>query len=147
MKRSLVLLVEDLPDDQALWQIALEEAGQPFDLAAVGDGQQALDWLFRPGDQARVEDPRSPSLVLLDLKMPVMDGFEVLRRLRSTPQGRLLPVVVLTSSEMPADIALAYSLGASGFVQKPVGFQNLMRLVRAIQDYWLSFNVLHPSWR
>jgi CheY-like chemotaxis protein len=147
MRRPVVLLVEDNPDDLDLWHLALREAGQPFEVATVTDGQQALDWVFRQGSYLGRDPWVCPALILLDLKLPVLGGLEVLRGLRERAEGRLIPVVVLTTSEMPSDIAQAYELGASAYVQKPIGFRNLVDLVKAVNEFWLSYNVIHPAVR
>lgn len=147
MRRPVVLLVEDNPDDLDLWHLALKEARQPFEVATVTDGQQALDWVFRQGSHLGRDPWIFPALILLDLKLPVMGGLEVLRSLRERAEGRLIPVVVLTTSEMPSDIAQAYALGASAYVQKPIGFQKLVDLVKAVDHFWLSYNVLYPALR
>jgi len=147
MRRPVVLLVEDNPDDLDLWHLALGQAGRPFEMATVADGQQALDWVFRQGSFLGRDPWVFPALILLDLKLPVLGGLEVLQGLRERPEGRFIPVVVLTTSEMPSDIAQAYSLGASAYVQKPIGFGNLVDLVRAVNNFWLSYNVLHPTLR
>jgi two-component system response regulator len=143
----VVLLVEDSPDDLALMRLAIEEARQPFEVIVAADGQQALDWVFSQGSHAGRDEQVYPALILLDLKLPVLNGLEVLRALRADPKGRLIPVVALTTSEMPSDIALACELGANAYLQKPMSFLNLVRLVEAIEEFWLSFNLLHPCVR
>jgi CheY-like chemotaxis protein len=147
MKRPVVLLVEDCPDDLALMGLALKEARSPYEVVVVTDGQQALDWVFRRGSQAQRDEWIYPALILLDLKLPVVSGLEVLRHLRNEPEGRMIPVAVLTTSQMPSDIAMAYELGANAYIQKPMGLQALVSLVEAIQAFWLSFNVPHPALR
>jgi CheY-like chemotaxis protein len=128
-------------------QLALAEAKQPFETVTVPDGQQALEWVFRRGAHGGRDPWVYPALILLDLKLPLMGGLEVLRALRMEPEGRRIPVVVMTTSEMASDISQAYELGASAFVQKPIEFQDLVGLVKAIHGFWLSFNVLHPAMR
>jgi two-component system response regulator len=147
MKRPVVLLVEDSPDDLALMQLAIKEARNPFEVVVATDGKQALDWVFARGAQAGRDDQVFPALILLDWKLPLLSGQEVLQALRSDPLGRMIPVVVLTTSEMPSDIARASELCANAYVQKPMAFSDLVRLVEAIQGFWLSFNVLHPDVR
>jgi len=147
MKRPVVLLVEDSPDDLALMRLAIEEAEAPFEFVVATDGQKALDWVFSRGAQAGRDGQVYPALILLDLKMPAMSGLEALQALRADPLGRLIPVVVLTTSEMPSDIARAYEGGANAYLQKPMAFSDLVSLVEAIQVFWLSFNVLHPDAR
>jgi CheY-like chemotaxis protein len=147
MMRPVVLLVEDCPDDRALMALALKEARSPYEVVVVTDGQQALDWVFRRGSEAQRDEWVYPALILLDLKLPVVSGLEVLRHLRNEPEGRMIPVVVLTTSQMPSDIAMAYELGVNAYIQKPMGFQAMVSLVEAIQAFWLSFNVPYPALR
>lgn len=147
MKRAVVLLVEDSPDDLALMQLAIEEARTPFEVVVATDGQRALDWVFSQGAQAGRDDQVYAALILLDLKLPLLSGLEVLQALRADPRGRWIPVVVLTTSEMPSDIARAYEGGANAYLQKPMAFLDLVNLVEAIQAFWLSLNVLHPDAR
>ena len=143
--RPVVLLVEDDPFDLVLMELAMKEAQFEFEFTVALDGQQALDWLLRRGSQAGRGAFVHPVLVLLDLKLPEMNGLEVLRSLRTVPEGRLIPVVVLSTSRMPSDIAAAYELGANAFVQKPMEFEKLVELVKALQHFWLAFNVTHPA--
>ncbi len=147
MKRPVVLIVEDCLNDQALMQLAIEEASVAFPAVLVSDGQEALDWLFRQGAHAERDDQVFPVLVLLDLKMPHLSGLELLQALRKDPKGRLIPVMVLTTSEMPSDIEQAYVYGANAYVQKPMGFPALVSLVQSIHAFWLTFNVIHPMLR
>ncbi len=147
MKRPVVLIVEDNPDDQTLMQLAIAEARASFEAVFVPDGQDALDWLFRQGAHADRDEGVFPALVLLDLKLTRLSGLDVLRALRGDPLGRLIAVVVLTTSEMPSDIEKAYELGANAYVQKPMGFPALVDLVEAIHAFWLSYNVVHPALR
>lgn len=147
MKRRIVLLVEDSPDDLELIRIAVKEMSNPFELVAVSDGQEALDWMLSQGNHAGREDQLSLALILLDLKLPVLDGLEVMQALRSHPTQQFVPVVVLTTSEMPKDIARAYECGANAYLQKPMGLSDLVGLLESIERFWLSFNVLHPAVR
>jgi two-component system response regulator len=147
MRRPVVLLVEDSPDDLALMRLAIEEARNPFEVVVATDGQQALDWVFSRGAQAGRDDQVYPALILLDWKLPLLSGQEVLQTLRAEPLGRQIPVVVLTTSEMPSDVARAFESGANAYLQKPMNFSDLVSLVEAIQGFWLAFNVLHPDAR
>ena len=147
MKRTVVLIVEDCPNDQALMKLAIAEAKVSFEIVVVADGQQALDWLFRRGTHAERDDQVYPALVLLDLKLPLLSGLDVIKALREDPKGQLIPVLILTTSEMPSDIRNAYAAGANAYLQKPMGFPALVSMVEAIQAFWLSFNVIHPSLR
>ena len=147
MKRPVVVLVEDCPNDLALMNLAIAEAQLPCETRVLTDGQQALEWLLRRGAHADREGEVYPALVLLDLKLPLLSGMEVLKGLREDPLGAVTPVVVLTTSEMPSDIAQAYAFGANAYVQKPMGFPALVELVRALKAFWLSFNVTDPRLR
>jgi CheY-like chemotaxis protein len=147
MKRPVVLIAEDCPNDQALMKLAIGEATSTFEAAFVSDGPEALDWLFRRGTHGDRDESLYPALVLLDLNLPLLSGLDVLKALRQDPRGRLVPVVVLTTSEMPSDLLKAYECGANAYVQKPMGFTALVNLVEALQAFWLSFNVIHPDLR
>ena len=147
MRRPVVLIVEDCPNDQALMKLAVDEAKTSFEIVVVTDGQEALDWLFRKGTHSNRDEQSYPALVLMDLKLPILSGLGVLQAIRKDPQGLLIPVVALTTSEMPSDIAKAYEVGANAYVQKPMEFPRLVSLVEAIQAFWLTFNVLHPTLR
>ena len=139
MSRYTLLLAEDNPDHALLTAEALEAVqGVDVDVETVCDGQEALDYLFRvPG----YEDARTPSLVLLDIKMPAVDGFAVLRRLKADQRLRVIPVIMLTSSGDDRDIALSYELGSNSYVQKPVGASALFDRVSEIPSYWFGVNV------
>ena len=147
MRRPVVLIVEDCPNDQALMKLAVDEAKTSFEIVVVTDGQEALDWLFRKGTHSNRDEQSYPALVLMDLKLPILSGLGVLQAIRKDPRGLLIPVVALTTSEMPSDIAKAYEFGANAYVQKPMEFPRLVSLVEAIQAFWLTFNVLHPTLR
>jgi CheY-like chemotaxis protein len=133
----LILLVEDDPNDALLAGLALEKAGLTYELRHVRDGEEAINYL---GGQPPYDDRKShpvPALVLLDLKMPKISGFEVLSWLRNTPGITRIPVVVLTGSIQPEDRVQATSLGAAGFGTKPVDFSDLINLVRNLVPLWL----------
>jgi two-component system response regulator len=147
MRRPVVLIVEDCPNDLALLQLAIEESRASFASVVVTDGQEALDWLFRKGAHAEREEGIYPALVLLDLNLPLLSGLDVLRTIRGDPRGSLVPVVAMTTSEMPSDIQMAYGAGANAYVQKPMNFASLVKLVESLQAFWLSFNVIHPMLR
>jgi len=134
-----ILLVEDNPDDEALTMRALMKNNIQNDVIVAHDGAEALDWLF--GDGAT---PGRPSLVLLDLKLPKVDGIEVLRRIRSEPTTRLTPVVILTSSKEDQDLVAGYELGANSYIRKPVDFVQFTEAVRQLGLYWLILNEPPP---
>jgi len=131
-----ILLVEDNPDDAALTELALR--GLPAQLEVARDGQEALDYLFNP-------DNELPRLVLLDLRLPNIDGLEVLRRIRENERTCSTPVVILTGSTAPDDIATGYRYGANSYVCKPPDFDEFSGLIRQLGSYWLAVNEPPPN--
>jgi two-component system response regulator len=142
-ERKVVLLVEDNPDDRELALRAFERHELDADLEVMDDGQAALDYLLSPGPGGELRP--LPRLVLLDLKLPKVDGLEVLRRLRADPRTRLLPVVMLTSSAEEQDLVRSYSLGANSYVRKPVSFTEFVEAARELGLYWLVLNRPAPG--
>lgn len=141
-KDKVILLVEDNPDDEVLTLRAFGKSDVPNRVVVARDGVEALHYLFATGSHAG-RDPRAmPQLVLLDLKLPRIDGLEVLRRIRSDDRTRLLPVVILTSSREQQDMLDGYGLGANSYVQKPVDFNRFLRAVEQLELYWLVLNEL-----
>jgi two-component system, response regulator len=141
---NCVLLVEDNPDDEALTLRALKKNNILNPVVVVHDGAEALDYLFCEGKHAG-RPPDLPQLILLDLKLPKLDGLEVLKRLRAEPRTRLVPVVVLTSSSEEKDVLESYNLGANSYVQKPVDFTRFSEAVRQLGMYWLVLNQPLPG--
>ncbi len=135
---KLILLVEDNPDDEELTRIAFEKSGMLNELVVARDGEEALSYLLNP-------DNPVPQLVLLDLKLPRVDGLEVLRRLRESARTRLLPVVVMTSSKQESDLISSYSLGCNSYIQKPVDFIRFMEAVRQLGLCWMVLNIPAPQ--
>ncbi len=135
-----ILLVEDDPGDVALILDALTQGGVDSGVRVVRDGAEALDFLFRRGARAGRPPDESPRLVLLDLKLPKVSGLEVLRQVKSDPGSRSIPVVVLTSSRIPQDIANAYGLGANSYVVKPTDSEEFEAAVQQVASYWLEVN-------
>jgi CheY-like chemotaxis protein len=145
MNGKIILLVEDNPDDEALTLRALKKNNILNDVIVAHDGVEALDYLFGTGPH-NGRDPRIlPQVMLLDLKLPKVDGLEVLRRVRADERTRLLPVVVLTSSKEEQDLLQSYSLGANSYVRKPVDFSQFTEAVRQLGLYWLVLNEMPPS--
>ncbi|KPN16934.1 chemotaxis protein CheY [Xanthomonas sp. Mitacek01] len=142
MSTHTILLIEDNPDDAELTRIAFAEAGIDSQLVVVGDGAEALDYLFAQDRYAHRNAADLPSIVLLDLNLPKIDGREVLQALRGNPATRGLPVVVLTTSTEPFDVEASYALGVNSYIRKPVDFQKFVEVVKQIGLYWLVLN--HP---
>ena len=136
---KVILLVEDNPSDEKLALLAFKHCGVDHDIAVARDGGQALDYLFTTGVFA-TRGPGMPALVLLDLQLPKIEGLEVLRRLRLDTRTKLLPVVVLTSSREEEDIARGYSLGANGYVRKPLAFAEFAKVATTLGLFWLVMN-------
>jgi two-component system response regulator len=144
MERKMILLVEDNPDDEALTLRALKKNNIGNELVVVRDGAEALDFLFCTGAYKDRDPHDMPQVTLLDLKLPKIDGLEVLRRIRANEVTRLLPVVILTSSKEEQDRLNGYSLGANSYVQKPVDFDQFIGAVRQLGLYWLVLNEAPP---
>jgi CheY-like chemotaxis protein len=144
-KTAHILLVEDNRMDVELTLDAFKEAhlGNKIDVAA--NGEEALAYVFGRDKYADRQKYPWPDIILLDLKMPGIDGFEVLRLLKATPGLKSIPVVILTSSREEGDLALSYECGANSYLVKPVSFEGFLKVVRQIHDYWLTLNVGPPK--
>ena len=140
MNRQLILLVEDRPDDVELTLRAFEKSNIANEIVVVWDGQEALDYLFATGAHAGRDPSLMPAVVLLDLKLPKVDGLDVLGRLRADGRTRRLPIVMLTSSNEEQDVVRSYDLGANSFVRKPVDFAQFIEAARQLGLYWLVLN-------
>jgi CheY-like chemotaxis protein len=138
-----ILLVEDNVYDQELARVALARADLLNETAFVSDGAEALDYLFRHGEYAS-RPLTNPSLVILDLKMPKVDGIEVLRAIRANPDTAQIPVVMLTGSKEEQDVAESYGLGVNAFVVKPIKFKDLIQAVAEIGTFWALRNEPPP---
>ena len=139
---KVILLVEDNPDDVALTMRAFKRSHLMNPIEVARDGIEALDFLFARGDQAsRVNEPL-PTLVVLDLKLPKLDGLGVLKAIRADPRTQFLPVVILTSSKEEQDLISGYALGANSYVRKPVDFVEFVEAVKVLGMYWLMINQL-----
>lgn len=134
-KKKYILLVEDNRDDVDLTIMALEKCDIINEVKVAGDGDEALSMLYDTE-----EDPELPALVLLDINMPKINGFEVLKEIRGNERTRRLPVVILTSSREEQDIHRGYDLGANSYIRKPVGFESFVEAVRDLGRYWLIWN-------
>ena len=135
-----ILLVEDNPHDVELTQIALRQSHVANHITVVRDGAEALEYLFGDGSDVKRRVENSPKVVLLDLKLPKVDGLEVLRRIKSDPRTKMTPVVILTSSREERDIVEGYQLGANSYIVKPVDFEQFAQSIRDVGLYWLLLN-------
>jgi two-component system, response regulator len=144
MGGKVILLVEDNPDDEALAVRALKKNNVLNEIAVARDGVEALEYLFGEGAHADRDAELVPQLVLLDLKLPKLDGLGVLRRLRADPRTKLLPVVLLTSSTEEEDLLNGYGFGANSYVRKPVDFDQFKEAIRQLSLYWLVLNEPPP---
>jgi two-component system response regulator len=141
MNRRKILLVEDNPDDETLILMSLKKGSVANEVVVVRDGQEALDYLFAAGRHAGRDRDDLPTVVLLDLKLPKLDGLEVLRRVREDRRTKTLPVVILTSSDEQRDRLKSYDLGVNSYVCKPLDFNEFTDAVKALGLYWLLLNM------
>jgi two-component system, response regulator len=137
-----ILLVEDNPDDELLTLMAFRDNKIMNEIVVARDGEEALDILFGIGKHSSHDVITLPQLILLDLKLPKIDGLEVLHKIRSTAETKYLPVVVLTSSREEMDIIKSYQLGANSYIQKPVDFEQFSEAIKQLGLYWLVLNEL-----
>ena len=144
LSSKTILLIEDNPSDVALTKRALEKSRMVNKMVIVGDGQEALDYLFGTGAFAGRDPTDIPVLTLLDMKLPKISGLEVLRRIRSDARTRRIPVVILTSSNEEQDIAMGYDLGVNSYIRKPVDFNQFMYTMEQLTLYWLLLNEPPP---
>jgi two-component system response regulator len=144
VKDKVILLVEDNPDDEALTLRALKRSNIANNVVVARDGAEALDYLFATGAHTGSATSDPPQIIFLDLKLPKVDGLEVLRRLRADKRTKLLPVVILTSSKEEQDIISGYSLGANSYIRKPVDFEKFAESARQLGLYWLVLNESPP---
>ncbi|MDD5763380.1 MAG: response regulator [bacterium] len=140
MKEKVILLVEDNPDDESLTIRALKKNKILNDVVIARDGAEALDYLFATGIHADRDMSVQPQVVLLDLNLPKIGGLDVLKRIRSDERTRLLPVVILTTSNEEKDLIGSYSLGANSYIRKPVDFEQFSEAIRQLGMYWLVLN-------
>lgn len=145
MNSRPILLVEDNPDDETLTIRALKKHNIRNEIIVAHDGAEAIDYLFGTGPHAGHDLPRLPEIVLLDLKLPKLDGLDVLRKLRSDERTKLLPIIILTSSNEDQDRLRSYGLGANSFVRKPVVFDQFIQAVGQLGLYWLILNQPAPA--
>lgn len=144
MNKKTILLVEDNPDDEELTLMAFEQSKIENIVVVVRDGAEALDYLFGTGRHANRDLNNMPAVILLDLKLPKIDGLEVLRRLRVDERTKFLPVVVLTTSKEDQDLINSYRLGCNSYVRKPVDFTQFINAAEQLGLYWLCLNEVLP---
>ena len=144
MKSEIILLVEDNPDDEELTLMALEKNNILNEVVVARDGEAALEFLFGNAPDSSISRKELPALVLLDLKLPKVNGLEVLQQIRANDRTRLLPVVILTSSNEDKDVIESYSLGCNSYVRKPVNFAMFVEATRQLGLYWLLLNQPPP---
>ncbi len=144
MNHKMILLVEDNADDEALTLRALNKNRVANRVVVVRDGAEALDFLFCKGAYADRDPMDLPQVTLLDLKLPKVDGLEVLRQIRTNPRTKTLPIVILTSSKEEQDLVAAYSNGANSYVRKPVDFNQFAESIKQLGMYWLILNEAPP---
>jgi two-component system response regulator len=147
MGAKTILLVEDNPDDVALTLRALKQSRIANEVAVAEDGEKALDYLFATGPYAGRDTSTQPTVILLDLKLPKIDGLDVLRRLRADERTKLLPVVILTSSKEERDLINGYSVGANAYIRKPVDFVQFSEAIQQLGLFWLVLNEPPPARR
>jgi two-component system, response regulator len=140
----LIMLVEDNPGDVALTLRALKKNNIANEVVVVSDGQEAMDYLFCAGRYVNRPADAMPCVILLDIKLPRMDGIEVLRRIRADERTKLIPVVMLTSSKEEEDVCTSYSLGANSYIRKPVDFDSFVEAIKVLGLYWLILNEPPP---
>ena len=145
MSEKTILLVEDNPDDEELTLMAFRQSHILNPVQVARDGVEAIDFLFGTGGHAGRDLSVMPAIILLDLKLPKLDGFEVLRRIRSDARTRFLPVVILTSSKEDQDLVESYSLGCNSYIRKPVDFTQFSEAARQLGMYWLLLNEVPPG--
>jgi two-component system response regulator len=145
MTPKTILLVEDNPDDRELTLCAFESNHIANEVNVARDGAEALEYLFAEGRYAGRDATLMPAVVLLDIKLPKIDGLEVLRRVRCDVRTRLLPIVILTSSKEEQDLFQSYSLGANSYIRKPVDFEKFNQAIQQLGVYWLVMNEPPPS--
>lgn len=142
MPNRMILLIEDNPDDADLALLAFKESGIGEQAVVARDGREALDYLLHDGTLNGSRACSMPRVILLDLNLPRVDGFEVLKRLRDNPLTRCLPVVILSSSREERDLERSYELGANSYIQKPLDFSSFVQSIKQMSQYWLTLNMV-----
>jgi len=138
-----ILIVEDNPDDIALTILAFEQNNITNELIITNDGVEALDYLFARGRYSDRDKGKTPAFILLDLQLPRINGFDVLKTVREETLTRLIPVIILSTSTEARDVSSSYSLGANSYIRKPVDYEQFRKTVQLLGRYWLELNLLH----
>jgi CheY-like chemotaxis protein len=146
MGKRIILLVEDNPVDEELARMALKQLRDESAIVVVHDGVEALEYINNAGKPDTVAENKLPKVVFLDLKLPKLNGFDVLKKIRTNPGTQFLPVVILTSSDEESDILTSYRLGANSYIRKPVEYQHYAESIQQIGSYWLLLNQSPPEW-
>jgi two-component system, response regulator len=144
MEKKMILLVEDNPDDEILTLRALKKSNILNEVVVARDGVEALDFLFATGSWCDRDADIMPQIVLLDIKLPKIDGLEVLQRLRADERTKMLPIIILTSSKEEQDVVNGYKFGCNSYIRKPVDFSQFSEAVRQLKLYWLVLNQTPP---
>jgi len=145
LQEKIIFLVEDNPDDVVLTERALKKSHILNKLVVARDGAEALEYIFGTGNYSGRDMSKMPEVILLDLKLPKIDGLEVLKKIRADKRTKLLPVVILTSSKEENDLINGYSLGANSYIRKPVNFNQFAEAIRQLGLYWLVLNEAPPQ--
>ena len=145
IQKNVLLLVEDNPDDEELTLLAFEQSPIANEVVVARDGVEALDYLFGTGLYAERDTSIMPALILLDLQLPRINGMEVLQRMRADPRTKLLPVVIMTTSNEEQDLINSYSLGCNSYIRKPVDYNQFVTAVQQLGMYWLLLNEPPPA--
>lgn len=145
MTEKVILLVEDNPRDEALTTRALKKSSIPTDIVVAHDGVEALDYLFNTGEYESRDSREQPELVLLDLKLPKVNGLQVLEKIRNDERTKRLPVVIFTSSNEDEDLTRSYNLCVNSYVRKPIDFDEFLEAINQVVLYWLSLNLSAPK--
>lgn len=140
MDKRAILLVEDNKDDIDLTIRALKQSNIKNEIVVLNDGEEALEYLFHEGKYSGLDPAERPAIILLDIKLPKLNGLEVLKKLRSDEKTKIIPVIILTSSEEESDMLNGYNLGCNSYVQKPVDFEQFSKAVSQLGLYWLLLN-------
>ncbi len=142
--KPIILLVDDDRADQQIIKRIVDQGGLSATLRVVSSGKEALDYLGRNGAYTPPADAPTPSLILLDLNMPGMSGLDLLSVIRNNPQTKLLPIVILTTSDQESDIVQSYERGANSYLTKPIKYDEFVRVIRELDEYWFDLTVLPP---